>query len=118
MQNMGQRHNRKRTRSRPRNRDRSHQLHSRDSLTTSNYPLRSPVFFAPTSPVRTLPANAWQQQYTTWQHRTRQQQQEQEMAEGQRLRLFGGEMGEEASLCAPMLRVVMDLFDDIDYVDP
>lgn len=40
------------------------------------------------------------------------------MVEAQRLRLFGGEVGEEASLCAPMLQVVMDLFDGIDYVDP
>lgn len=40
------------------------------------------------------------------------------MLEAQRLRFFGGEAGDEASLCAPMLKVVMDLFNDIDYVDP
>ncbi|KAJ9638308.1 hypothetical protein H2199_006995 [Coniosporium tulheliwenetii] len=68
--------------------------------------------------VRNPPANAWQQQYTAWQARVHQQQQEQAMIEAQRLRLFGGEVGEEASLCAPMLQVVMDLFDGIDYVDP
>jgi len=39
--------------------------------------------------------------------------------EAQRLRFFGGEVGEEVSLLEPMLKVVMDLFDgDIDYQDP
>jgi hypothetical protein len=38
--------------------------------------------------------------------------------ETQRLRFFGGEVGDEVSLCEPMLKVVMDLFNDIDYVDP
>ena len=39
--------------------------------------------------------------------------------EAQRVRFFGGEVGDEVSLLEPMLRVVTDLFDgDIDYEDP
>jgi hypothetical protein len=40
-------------------------------------------------------------------------------AEKQRLRIFGGETGDEVSLCAPMLQVVMGLFNGaLDYEDP
>ena len=39
-------------------------------------------------------------------------------AEAQRLRIFGGEQGDEMSLCAPMLQVVMGLFGSLDYEDP
>jgi hypothetical protein len=36
-----------------------------------------------------------------------------------RLILFGGEERDGTSLCAPMLQVVMDLFDGgLDYTDP
>jgi hypothetical protein len=36
------------------------------------------------------------------------------------MRVFGGEVDDDddVSLCAPMLQVVLDLFDDVDYVDP
>lgn len=40
-----------------------------------------------------------------------------ELEEAQR-RMFGGEVGDEVSLCAPMLRVVVELFGDVDYTDP
>lgn len=33
-------------------------------------------------------------------------------------RMFGGEVGDEVSLCEPMLRVVVSLFGALDYVDP
>lgn len=37
----------------------------------------------------------------------------------QRLRMFGGEPGDDVSLLEPMLRVVTDLFDGAtDYEDP
>ena len=68
----------------------------------------------------------WHQQYAHWQLRTREQnlraqreQQEAVAAEIQRLRIFGGEAGDEVSLCAPMLQVVMGLFEGkLDYDDP
>ncbi|KAE9977134.1 hypothetical protein EG328_002197 [Venturia inaequalis] len=87
---MGARHNRKRTRSRPRNR------------TSSDQPSH----------------HHWHQQYSQWQDRSKAQQQVQAererqeamAAETQRIRIFGGETGDEVSLCAPMLQVVMGLF--------
>jgi hypothetical protein len=36
----------------------------------------------------------------------------------ERVLLFGGEVDDDVSLCAPMLQVVMSLFGDIDYTDP
>ena len=33
-------------------------------------------------------------------------------------RLFGGDSGDDKSLCLAMLDVVMRLFGDIDYTDP
>jgi len=69
----------------------------------------------------------WHQQYSQWQDRSRSQQQYQTQrehqeaiaAETQRLRIFGGEAGDEVSLCAPMLQVVMGLFNGrFDYEDP
>jgi len=69
----------------------------------------------------------WHQQYSQWQDRSRSQQQYQTQrehqeaiaAETQRLRIFGGEAGDEVSLCAPMLQVVMGLFNGrLDYEDP
>jgi hypothetical protein len=65
-------------------------------------------------------------QYSQWQDRAREQQQNQIMreqqeaaaAEAQRLLIFGGEAGDEVSLCAPMLSVVMNLFNGrLDYED-
>ena len=38
--------------------------------------------------------------------------------EAQRIRIFGGEVGDEVSLCAPMLQVVFDLWGGVDYLDP
>jgi len=43
---------------------------------------------------------------------------EQEAMEAQTMRMFGGESGEDGSLCEPMLKVVTDLFGGIDYEDP
>ncbi|QDS77670.1 hypothetical protein FKW77_003348 [Venturia effusa] len=114
---MGARHNRKRTRSRPRDR------------TTSNQPLRpfsnfsNPIGFSTISNSH----DHWHQQYSQWQDRSKAQQQLQTQrerkeamaAETQRLRIFGGEIGDEMSLCAPMLQVVMGLFNGrLDYEDP
>lgn len=36
-----------------------------------------------------------------------------------RVHVFGGDAGDEAGeLCAPMLQVLLDLFDGVDYEDP
>ena len=42
-----------------------------------------------------------------------------ERLEQERTRMFGGELGDEVSLCEPMLQVVLSLFDGhLDYLDP
>jgi len=108
---MGARHNRKRTRSRPRNRTTANQK-------SRSLSLSSPISFASTSsiPAQQPSATHWHQQYSLWQNRSRSQQelqarrehQEAMAAETQRLRIFGGEAGDEVSLCAPMLQVVTE----------
>jgi hypothetical protein len=45
------------------------------------------------------------------------QQEAERLAEEQR-RIFGGEIGDEVSLCFKMLDVMLGLFGDMDYVDP
>jgi len=121
---MGSRHNRKRTRSRPRNRCRKSPSASASPLVQS-----SPSF--PVSPLAQRPANFWHQPYSQLQERLKQQKALQEqhmkardsyeraMMEVEQLRMFGGEAGDEVSLCKPMLDVVMTLFNgNIDYKDP
>ena len=41
-----------------------------------------------------------------------------EEEERERMRMFGGELNDDVSLCEPMLRVLVDLFGDIDYSYP
>jgi len=66
-----------------------------------------------------MPANHWHDTYTAWQNRLRFEQVRQQDLEKQRLRVFGGEPGDDVSLLEPMLRVVTDLFDGFtDYEDP
>lgn len=118
---MGQRHNRRRTRSRPRNHDaqdtfksaraRSLLLYTPSAVSYSTRPEPSSGPPEYQSRFDCSPATPGHPRHSAWPARTLLQQQE-------TLRLFGGEIGDEASLCAPMLKVVMDLFDDIDYVDP
>jgi hypothetical protein len=116
---MGARHNRKRTRSRPRNR-----LSPQKSRSFVN--LSNTSALSPTSLSNQRPSTNWHVQYSQWQDRAREQQQTQIMreqqeaiaAEAQRLLIFGGEAGDEVSLCAPMLSVVMNLFNGrLDYED-
>lgn len=38
--------------------------------------------------------------------------------EQEQIKLFGGDVGDDVSLCEPMLRVLSYLFGDIDYTDP
>jgi hypothetical protein len=64
-------------------------------------------------------ADRWDQKYAAWQNRLRDQRDQEEEVESQRLRIFGGLPEDEASLLEPMLKVVTDLFDGFyDYEDP
>lgn len=71
------------------------------------------------------PASHWQNQWNQWQNRARQQaiqsqreHQEAIAAETQRIRIFGGEKGDDVSLCPSMVQVVVGLFGGLDYEDP
>lgn len=121
---MSKRHNRKRTRSRPRHRDAAkvrsfhYRTDSFDNISTYPTTPSSPFQHLSYFPPANKPAHHWHQTYSAWQSRLRQQQEDQAL-EAQRLRFFGGEIGDEVSLLEPMLKVVTDLFDgNIDYEDP
>ncbi|KIW04903.1 uncharacterized protein PV09_04074 [Verruconis gallopava] len=122
---MGARHNRKRTRSRPRNRLPASTLHRERSLSISSSPSICSDSSVPVLPFQRSAAH-WQPQWDHWNDRSlhqaiqKQQREHNEAmaAEAQRLRIFGGEAGDEVSLCAPMLQVVMGLFGGLDYEDP
>ena len=124
---MSKRHNRKRTRSRPRHRDggKAHSNHVRTlsvdtnssfSSTNSSFPQPQHLHY----PISTASANHWHQTYSAWQDRRLQYEQERDTAlEAQRVRFFGGEAGDDISLLEPMLKVVTDLFDgNTDFEDP
>ena len=135
---MSKRHNRKRTRSRPRHRDGGKtrtldktRIDVFDPFSISSRPLSSSSSsFGPFSrygplPPTVLSTEHWQPAYSVaWHqdHRLRMEmmdQQRRRALEAQRLWLFGGEAGDESCLLEPMLKVVTDLFDgNIDYVDP
>ncbi|KAF2010992.1 hypothetical protein BU24DRAFT_50547 [Aaosphaeria arxii CBS 175.79] len=122
---MSKRHNRKRTRSRPRNRDPGHNrsLHLQ-TPSIDNYHLTSVVPATPAPfPSMNLgaPEVAWKQiNHLQNQQRILQFQQKRDRdMETQRLRFFGGYIDDEVSLFEPMLKVVTDLFDgNTDYEDP
>lgn len=126
--NMSKRHNRKRTRSRPRHRDggKAHSNHVRtlsldtESSFSSTASSISSQSHNPQFPIATAPANHWHQTYSAWQDRRLQYEQEREkVLEAQRVRFFGGEAGDDMSLLEPMLKVVTDLFDgNTDFEDP
>lgn len=72
-------------------------------------------------PIASASPEHWHQTYATWQNRLQfeREQEQQRAMEAYRLRIFGGEAGDEASLMEPMLKVVTDLFDgNTDYEDP
>jgi hypothetical protein len=119
------RHNRRRTRSRHRNRKSSSNefqgFHSASAETPPS--ISGPVnLFPPRQPS----AELWNARYSAWQDKARRQRQIDELqasrtqhAEATRIRIFGGEMGDGVALCHPMLQVVRSLFDgDLDYADP
>ena len=124
---MSKRHNRKRTRSRPRHRDggKAHSNHIRtlSTETSSSFTSTTSSFSQPQNvhyPIATAPANHWHQTYSAWQDRRLHYDSEREKAvEAQRVRFFGGEAGDDTSLLEPMLKVVTDLFDGMtDFEDP
>lgn len=115
---MSKRHNRKRTRSRPRHRDggKAHStIHTRSFSMDSDATTYSYQHF----PLANVPYGYWHQTYSAWQDRLRDEQERARAKEAQHLRMFGGEAGDEMSLVEPMLKVVFDLFDGrLDYDDP
>lgn len=73
-------------------------------------------------PIASVSPDHWHQTYATWQNRLRFEQEQaraQSAIDAYRMRIFGGEAGDETSLIEPMLKVVTDLFDgNTDYEDP
>lgn len=117
---MGKRHNRKRTRSRPRHRDgdstnqniqhyRSNSIDTHSSQSTVLSPYQ-PSF----APISNVSADHWHNTYFAWQNRLRFEQERARAVESHQLRVFGGEPGDEVSLFEPMMKVVTDLFDGYD----
>jgi len=62
------------------------------------------------------------QSWFSWKERAREEERRrlEEVAAlvEEQQRIFGGEIGDEVSLCDAMLGVVISLFGDIDYIDP
>lgn len=124
---MGQRHNRRRTRPRSRNRSitavECFQVGFPDSAPPTVF--RS-NFIAPRSlpsnsaacvsrePYQIPPAQIWHHGYMAWQKRERKMRLDAARLEAEQCRLFGGEPGDDVSLCYRML----EYFDRLDYIDP
>ncbi|KAH0551521.1 hypothetical protein GP486_007260 [Trichoglossum hirsutum] len=106
---MGQRHNRRR--SRPRGRG-QHKVDSRPDVYEARAIL-SDVDFA----VGILPGQ-YQMNQMWMQKLAEEGQREAERLAEEQQRIFGGEIGDEVSLCFKMLDVIVGLFGDMDYVDP
>ncbi len=129
---MSHRHSKRRSRNRPRHRtSASLPFVPAEPITNANIFIGSTALSYPYDRSATNGRQHWQQQYEAWQARVRQQEEEaqrkqshvqqqtqEDALEAHRIRFFGGEAGDEVSLCAPMLQVVLDLFNDIDYQDP
>ncbi|CAI7607187.1 unnamed protein product [Penicillium glandicola] len=117
---MGQRHNRRRTR-RTSNRNITHTPTLTAIQSTIKTPQNSfcklvsadnsPACISRGSPAATL-APSWQYGYTAWQIRERSSRLESGLEEAQ-CRLFGGEPGDDVSLCYRML----EYFGGLDYID-
>lgn len=120
---MGQRHNRRRTRVRSRNRNVRFEP---PASPASSCDLAVPIIPEPTGglgqwtgresaacascePIPKYPAPTWHVGYVGWQQREHRLQ-----LEAERFRLFGGEPGDDVSLCYRML----EYFGGLDYIDP
>ena len=72
---------------------------------------------------RTRPSSLLRQNFDqSWQRWKAREAEERAAAEMDKMleqqRLFGGEVDDDVSLCPSMLNVVLQLFGDIDYIDP
>ncbi|KAL2006517.1 hypothetical protein VTN00DRAFT_9185 [Thermoascus crustaceus] len=125
---MGQKHNRRRTRPRSR-----HQnsisidppllpvtisnatipfASDNQHLSTYSSPSLSSAFSScDCSPIP--PAQLWHNRYMVWQNHERKQRLEASKLEAEQCRLFGGEPGDDVSLCYRML----EYFGRLDYID-
>lgn len=121
---MAHKHNRRRIR--PRSRNHGPSPTSFDGILSSSGLTESAPAFTPRANKATfvpqynrltdLSAQHWHNRYNSWQTRERQQRQEQEAAaklEADQCRLFGGEPGDDVSLCFKML----EYFGGLDYID-
>ncbi|KAJ5919460.1 hypothetical protein N7454_009295 [Penicillium verhagenii] len=108
---MGQRHNRRRTRPRS-------SLHSnirQDYLSSSISPAtsHSTACIQRGTPVP-IPAPTWHYGYSAWQIRETKPQLQLGGLEDEQYRLFGGEPGDDVTLCYRML----EYFGGLDYIHP
>ena len=60
-----------------------------------------------------LTAQHWQNRYVAWQRRDKAQKDEAAKLEADRVRLFGGEPGDDPTLCYRML----EFFGGLDFID-
>ncbi|KAA8651550.1 hypothetical protein EYZ11_010822 [Aspergillus tanneri] len=114
---MGQRHNRRRTR--PRSRNRSIDISSVEpaSLSASCLnPATSHTVIAAYDSLDAIPiypAPTWHNGYMIWQKRDRTSRLEAVELEAERYRVFGGVPGDDVGLCYRML----EYFGGLDYID-
>lgn len=118
---MGQRHNRRRSRGRHNQTKFIQSYYKQEAIEALDIVERDealPLF----RNLSSLQARHWRQRYVQWQDRQREREgghhKEAETLEAEQQRVFGGEVGDEVSLCYPMLMVVVGLFGGIDYEDP
>lgn len=116
---MGKRHNRKRTRSRPRYREGANTNQNIQHIRSNSFDTISSQStisaYQPTyAPIANISADHWHQRYFAWQNRLQIEQERAKAVESHQLRVFGGEPGDEDSLFEPMMKVVTDLFDGYD----
>lgn len=61
----------------------------------------------------TLNARHWQTRYDAWQNRDQAQRREAALLEAEQIKLFGGEPGDDITLCYKM----MEVFDGMDWIN-
>ena len=83
-----------------------------------------PTIYLPSDRNKVSPAlrQTFDQSWQRWKSREAEEAALVEMdklqLEQEQIKLFGGNVGDDVSLCEPMLRVLSYLFGDIDYTDP
>ncbi|KAH8698837.1 hypothetical protein BGW36DRAFT_426527 [Talaromyces proteolyticus] len=109
---MGQRHNRRRTRPRSRNRSLTDDLHhlSGDESSPATSPSLASVYPVPLSVVIEPAAHPWHIGFDEWRGGMGS---DPTGIDAEQYRLFGGVPGDDPSLCNNML----EYFDHLDYID-